>query len=232
MFQRLLRRLALELAVLQESTSASLAERTLPRFANAPKGTVVQLPRQLSNPQLIHLGDDVKLGPNSVLRAITKGPGGWLEHPEGEHVSQTFTPELRIGHRVTATGALQVIAHEQIIIEDDVMFASNVFICDGLHGYERGDIPYKYQGIFRIAPIKIGRGSWLGQNVVVMPGVTIGELCVVGANSVVNKDVPANAVIAGSPARLIRQWDKESETWKAVTDANHSARPNASVRVK
>lgn len=232
MLTRIFRRLALELAVLQESTSASLAERTLPRFANAPKGTVMQLPRQLSNPQLIHLGDNVKLGPNSVLRAISKGPGTWLEHPEGDHISQTFTPELRIGHRVTATGALQVVAHEKIIIEDDVMFANNVFICDGLHGFERGDIPYKYQGIFRIKPIKIGRGSWLGQNVVVMPGVAIGELCVIGANSVVNKDIPPNSVAAGSPARIIRQWDEKAEAWKAVTDAKTKSASGAKVATK
>ena len=206
-----------------------MAQRTLPRFANTQEGTEIQLPRQFSNPQLIHLGDSVKLGPNSVLRTLTKGPGSWLEHPEGEHVSQTFTPELRIGNRVTATGALQVIAHERIIIEDDVMFANNVFVCDGLHGFERGDVPYKYQGIFRIKPIRIGRGSWLGQNVVIMPGVTIGELCVIGANSVVNKDIPANSVAAGSPARLIRQWDSASEAWKAVTDAKTKPIPDAKV---
>jgi len=232
MLTRILRRLALELAVLQESTRNSLAQRTLPRFADAPSGAEIQLPRQFSNPQLIHLGDNVKLGPNSVLRALTKGPGSWLEHPEGEHISQTFKPELRIGDRVTATGALQVVAHEKIIIEDDVMFANNVFICDGLHGFERGDIPYKYQGIFRIKPIRIGRGSWLGQNVVVMPGVTIGELCVIGANSVVNKDIPDNCVAAGSPAKLIRRWDSQSEAWKAVTDAKTRLSPSASLAAK
>ena len=74
----------------------------------------MQTPRQIGNPQLIHLGNDVKLGPNSVLRALQKLPGSWLEHPEGEHVSQTFSPELRIGNRVTATGLLQVIAHESV----------------------------------------------------------------------------------------------------------------------
>lgn len=229
MIQRLLRRLALELAVLQEQVSGGLGARTLPRFANAPKGTVIQLPRQLTNPQLIHLGDDVKLGPSSVLRAITKVPGSWLEHPEGEHVSQTFTPELRVGHRVTATGALQVVAHESIIIEDDVMFAGNVFICDGLHGLERGDIPYKFQGISRIAPIRIGRGAWLGQNVVVMPGVTIGELAVIGANSVVTRDIPAQSVAAGSPARVLRRWDAEAEAWQAVTAGETETRAAAAV---
>lgn len=185
----------------------------LPAFATEARGLVMQAPRQIGHPERIHLGDEIKLGPNSVLRAVTDSPGGWLAHPEGRHVAQSFAGEVHVGHRVTATSALQVVAHEKIVIEDDVMFASNVFVCDGLHSYERGDVPYKYQGIFRVAPIRIGRGSWIGQNVVVMPGVTIGELAVVGANSVVTKDVPPRTIVAGAPARPMRSWDDELEVW-------------------
>ena len=219
MIRRVTRKFTVALGTLLQEVEGNVAQATLPGFATPAKGLVMQLPRQIGNPHLIHVGSDVKLGPNSVLRALDKLPGSWLEHPEGEHVSQTFTPELRIGDRVTATGMLQVIAHERIIIEDDVMFATNVFVCDGLHGFERGDVPYKYQGIFRIAPIHIGRGSWLGQNVVVLPGVTIGECAIVGANSVVTKDVPAHAVAVGSPARVTRRWNAATETWQAVTDS-------------
>ncbi len=219
MIKRITRKLAVVLGTWLQEAEGTIAQATLPRFATPATGLVMQTPRQLGNPQLIHLGSDVKLGPNSVLRALDKLPGSWLEHPTGEHVSQTFAPELRIGDRVTATGLLQVIAHESIIIEDDVMFATNVFVCDGLHGFERGDVPYKYQGISRIAPIRIGRGSWLGQNVVVLPGVTIGECAIVGANSVVTKDVPAHSVAVGSPARVTRRWNAATETWQAVTAA-------------
>ena len=216
MLKRLLRRAALPLGVLLDSVESSIAASTLPDFATAPKGLVMQRPRQLSNPQLIHIGDDVKLGPNSALRALTQAPGSWLAHPAGEHRSQTFTPELRVGNRVTATGGLQVAAHERIVIEDDVMFANNIFICDGLHGFERGDIPYKFQGIFRIAPIRVGRGAWIGQNVVIMPGVTIGELAIIGANSVVTKDVPPQTIAVGAPAKATRRWDPSSESWLAL----------------
>ena len=217
MINRITRKLAVVLGKALHEAESSVAQATLPSFATEAKGLTVQRPRQLGNPHLIHMGDNVKLGPNSVVRALTEYPGSWLEHPQGEHTSQTFTPELHIGDRVTATGALQVIAYEHIVIEDDVMFATNVFVCDGLHSTERGDAPYKYQGLHRIAPIRIGRGAWLGQNVVVMPGVTIGELAVIGSNSVVTKDIPTQSVAVGSPARVIRRWDTDAERWAAVS---------------
>ncbi|CAN5881161.1 hypothetical protein BH24DEI2_BH24DEI2_12010 [soil metagenome] len=229
MIKRVTRKLAVVLGTALQEAESAVAQATLPRFATPAKGLVVQLPRQIGNPQLIHIGENVKLGPNSVLRALEQVPGSWLEHPTGDHMSQTFSPELRIGDRVTATGMLQVIAHERIVIEDDVMFATNVFICDGLHGFERGDVPYKYQGIFRVAPIRIGRGSWLGQNVVVLPGVTIGACAIVGANSVVTKDVPAHTIAVGSPAKVTRRWNPTTETWQAVTNAESNPNLHATL---
>ena len=62
------------------------------------------------------------------------------------------------------------------VIEDDVMFAANVIVMDALHGFENASVPYKYQPMWRAAPVRIGKGCWIAQNVVVMPGVSIGEL--------------------------------------------------------
>ena len=70
------------------------------------------------------------------------------------------------------------------------------------------------QGVDKIAPIVIGDGAWLGENVVVCPGVHIGRGAVVGANSVVVRDVPARAVAVGAPAVVVRQL----ETTSAVPD--------------
>jgi acetyltransferase-like isoleucine patch superfamily enzyme len=71
--------------------------------------------------------------------------------------------------------------------------------------------------MFRIAPIVIKRGCWIGQNVVVMPGVTIGELSIIGANSVVTRDVPARSIAVGSPATVIKTWDATGRRWVAVS---------------
>ena len=131
---------------------------------------------------------------------------------------QTFEPTLRIGHRVTATASLQVFAQQSVVVEDDVMFASNVFLNDGSHGYRTATLPYKYQPIVNIAPIVVGRGSWIGQNVVIMPGVTIGEHAIVGANSVVTESVPPRCIAAGSPARVLKRWDDRHERWAPVVE--------------
>lgn len=211
-------KLVVKLGVLLERLSRQIGEASLPAFANRPKGFVMQLPRRIHNPERITLGDDVKLGPNSVLSANSEYPGGWMHHPEGRHVAQQFDAKIVIGHRVTATSALQLVALKEIIVEDDVMFASNIFVCDGLHAYHHANEPYKYQGMTRIAPIRIGRGSWIGQNVVIMPGVTIGELAIVGANSVVTRDVPARCIAVGSPARVVKRWDDAAQRWQRVTD--------------
>lgn len=61
--------------------------------------------------------------------------------------------------------------------------------------------------------MKIGKNCWLGEGVIVMPGVTIGDGCVIGAHSVVNKDMPAACIAVGSPARVVKKFDFEKKSW-------------------
>lgn len=192
-----------------------LAQATLPAFRNNPRNVSIDLPRRIINAHLIHMGDDVNLGPGSLLIAITRYPGPSMNAPPSVAV-QTFTPSVSIGSRVTSTGGLQVAALERIVIEDDVLIASNVNITDGLHGYGRADQPYKYQPMEQIAPIHIKRGCWIGQNVVVLPGVTIGEFTIVGANSVVTQSLPPRSIAVGAPARIKKVWDEQTGTWESA----------------
>lgn len=202
-----------------------LAEDDLPRFANEPRNLRIERPRRLSDTDRVWVGDDVSIGPNSLIVPQTYYPTEVMRDPRRDVVDlQRFDPRIVIGHRVTATGGLTIAAMQEVVIEDDVMFAANVFISDGLHGYARGDEPYKYQPMFRIAPVRIGRGSWLGQNVVVLPGVTIGELAIVGANSVVTRDIPARSIAVGQPARVIKRWDAVTGRWVPVRGAAGNGR--------
>ncbi len=193
-----------------------IATRTLPKFANNPRNLTIRLPRRIEGPQHMYLGDDIAIGPGSLLKTVAQYPSNSKVAEERGIPVQEFNPELIIGDRVTATGSLQVSTLNKIIIEDDVMFASNIFICDGLHGYENADIPYKYQPMYKIAPIIIGRGCWIGQNVVILPGVTIGEMSIIGANSVVTGSIPARCIAIGAPAKIIKMWDEHQHTWKSV----------------
>lgn len=223
--RRVLRRLAVAVGVWLHEVRGSVAARTLPAFANEPSGLVIELPRQIGHPERMHLGDDVKLGPNADLKVKVRNPGAWLRHPRGEHVEQQFDAELCIGHRVTATAGLQIAAFDSVTIEDDVMFAANVFVSDGSHARTRGDVPYKYQGIDPIAPVAIRRGAWIGQNVVILPGVEIGACALIGANSVVDSDVPAGAIAVGAPARVVRQWIDGA--WRTPPAATKEAEPGS-----
>ncbi len=200
-------------------------DEDLPRFATTPKNLTIQLPRTICVPERIFIGDDVWLGPGSLLVPVTSFPAPplWPDSKPRTY-EQRFEPKIVIGNRVTATAGLTLGAHEAILIEDDVMFAGNVNLTDGFHGFENADEPYKYQPIFRIAPIVIKHGCWIGQNAVILPGVTIGELSIVGANSVVAKDIPARSIAVGAPARVVRRWDDSVQQW---VDVRQNGRNNA-----
>ena len=217
MSNRAARRGALTVTALSRRWQRFIERNTLPSFANAPTGFVMKQPRSLVHPECMTIGDDVKLGAGSELKCNVGYPGGWMRHPHGEHVEQTFSPTLRIGDRVTATASLQVIAFESVIVEDDVMFAANVFVADGTHDFTSVDTPFKYQGVAPVAPVRIARGAWIGQNAVITPGVTIGEMAIVGANSVVTRDVAPRTIVAGVPARLLREWNPEDAAWRSPT---------------
>jgi acetyltransferase-like isoleucine patch superfamily enzyme len=195
----------------------AFAEEDLPRFANNPKNLKIELPRRIYDAHLIHIGDNVSIGPGALLVPQTLYPTSVMSHPEKNHDVQTFDPRIVIGNRVTSTGMLTVTALQEVTIEDDVMFALNVLISDGVHGFENANEPYKYQEMWKITPVVIKRGCWIGQNVVIMPGVTVGEMSIIGANSVVTGSIPDRCIAVGAPARVIKKWDEDTRKWVEAT---------------
>jgi acetyltransferase-like isoleucine patch superfamily enzyme len=192
---------------------AQIAKQSLPRFANTPKSLTIELPWRILNPECISWGDDVWIGPGAFISAQRRYPSRSLAHPHKRYEVQTFCPCIQFGHRVSSSGNLVIAAAQQITIGDDVMFASNVTLLDNFHGFEDPCVPYKYQPLFRIAPVEVKRGCWIGQNVVILPGVEIGEMSIVGANSVVTESLPDRVIAAGAPARVIKQWDDDRREW-------------------
>ena len=220
--RRGLRRLVTELAICMVDAQATVAERTMPEFANRPEHLTIDLPRRIINPERISLGDHVWLGPGSFIVAVKQYPGTSLRHPEKRHDVQSYSSHIRIGHRVTSSGSLVIGAAQHVEIGDDVLLAMNVTILDNLHGYENAEEPYKYQPLQRIAPVEVGRGCWIGQNAVILPSVKIGEMSIIGANSVVTHSIPERSIAVGAPARVIKQWDDKSREWRPYH--NHTAR--------
>ena len=114
-------------------------------------------------------------------------------------------PVVTIGDRCLIGRGSGIVGHFSIDIGDDVWTGHNVYITDQNHGYEDVSLPISKQSQPERA-VKIGSGSWLGYGSVVLPGVTIGEHCVIGANSVVTRDVPSYSVAVGVPARVIKRY--------------------------
>jgi acetyltransferase-like isoleucine patch superfamily enzyme len=110
--------------------------------------------------------------------------------------------KVKIGKNVVILNGFQCMSAGGLTIEDNTMISLNCTIATNNHDmYDRYVITCK--------PVHIKRNVWIGVNVTILPGVTIGENAVVGAGSVVTKDVPDNAVVVGNPARVIRYLDAE-----------------------
>ncbi len=124
-------------------------------------------------------------------------------------------PVLKIGKNVAVGSHFFVAALDEVRIEDDVMLSDRVFICDHIHDYQDPNTPIKEQPLLPKGKVKIGRGSFIGINSVIMPGVTIGQQSVVGANSVVTHDVPNYSVVAGNPAQVIKQYNLKKKVWES-----------------
>ncbi len=162
------------------------------RFAAYGEGSIICFPpTALFGEQGIRIGRDSLLGPHFSLSAGMV-PGQKLLNDQ----------IVTIGDRCMLGRNSSIVGHLEIIIEDDVFFGPNVYVTDQNHSLESGDIPIGRQSSPE-APVRIGAGSWLGTNAVVLPGVTVGRHVAVGAGAVVTKDIPDNSVAVGSPARVV-----------------------------
>ena len=160
-------------------------------FSKFGKKSVIVLPIRLHGENRIEINDRVFIGANCWLQTL----------PDGNNVS----PAISIGSGTSIAGSCVISAVRQVRIEDSVLFAKNVYVSDHKHKYTDPDLPVIVQGIDGVGPVLIRKGAWLGQNVVVCPGVTVGRGAVIGANSLVNKDVPDFCLAAGSPVEIIRK---------------------------
>lgn len=116
---------------------------------------------------------------------------------------------VHLGSNVYANAGLKLVDDTHIYIGDCTMLGPNVVLATAGHPI---DPELRGRGLQYNLPVRIGRNCWLGTGVIVMPGVTIGDNTVIGAGSIVTKDIPANVVAVGNPCRILRpvgQHDRE-----------------------
>jgi len=114
---------------------------------------------------------------------------------------------------------VHIVANEQVVIGDNCLMASKIFISDTSHGQYSGvttdsspDIPPDDRPLY-MKPVSIGNNVWIGENVCILLGVTIGNGCIIGANSVVTNDLPDHCIAAGIPAKAIKTYDFDQKSW-------------------
>ncbi|HEY8647058.1 MAG TPA: acyltransferase [Gaiellaceae bacterium] len=163
-------------------------------FASFGPKSVVQLPVRLSGESHVSIGTDVFIGAGSWIQVIAG------QSPPG------VEPEITIGDGTSIAGFCVLSAVRSIRIGRKVLMARNVYIADHVHAFSDPAAAVLDQGVRDVRPVTIGDGAWLGQNVFVAPGVSIGRGAVVGANSVVLSDVPDHSVAVGVPARVVRTF--------------------------
>jgi acetyltransferase-like isoleucine patch superfamily enzyme len=129
-------------------------------------------------------------------------PNVWLTLPDQARV--------RIGSGTFLNMNVMVAAQQLVEIGDHCMFANGCFVTDANHRFDDLDRPVTWQGFTSKGPTRVGDNVWCGANVVITSGVTVGERCVIGANSVVTADLPPYSVAAGIPARVLRRFGPEA----------------------
>ncbi len=164
-------------------------------FAGFGTGSIIAFPTgSLYGEAWIEIGSGTMIGEQVSLSA------GMLP---GQDLGAV--PVLRIGSRCVIGRGGHLVAHHSLLIGDDVFTGPNVYITDQNHCYADPDMPIGRQWPQNTA-VSIGAGSWLGAGVIVLPGASIGRNVVVAAGSVVRGPVPDRCVIAGVPARVVREY--------------------------
>jgi len=128
-------------------------------------------------------------------------------------------PNLKIGNNCQINDYVHIGVINSVIIGNNVLIASKVFICDHNHGDFENE-PQLYlspaQRLLTSKPTKICDEVWLGEGVMVLPGVTIGKSSIIGAGAVVTKSIPEYSIAVGNPAKVVKQYSKTINKWVKV----------------
>lgn len=135
------------------------------------------------------------------------------------YMGEKYSPTITIGNDFNCSNSVHIAANFSVTIGDGVLFGSRVHITDHAHGRYNGihqDSPFTCPSKRKLShgfAVKIESNVWLGDGVVVLPGVTIGHGVVVGANSVVTRSIPPNVIAVGAPAIPIKKYDFLNKKW-------------------
>lgn len=133
---------------------------------------------------------------------------------------QDSNGQIIFGNHVQLNDFVHISSIHSVKIGDNVLIASHVYISDNSHGIYKGsdndslpETPPSSRKYY-IAPVTIGNNVWIGEGVIIMPGVNIGNGSIIGAHSVVNKNIPENCIAVGSPVRIVKRFNNQTKRWE------------------
>jgi len=179
---------------------ARLVVRLLRRRFLTPTG------RRLKLDGLAFIGPKVALqiGRKAEIRL---GRWSWLGH--GTKI-RCHEGVVEIGAKTVLGQECTISAFQHVSIGRECVIADRVMLIDFDHGVVEVERPIRLQGIYK-RDVRVGHNVWIGYGACILRGVTVGDNAIIGTNSVVTRDVPANSVVAGVPARVIRMRDEPKQ---------------------
>ncbi len=178
------------------------------KFGSFGPNSVLCFPFEtIVNECAIHIGEHTIVAPYCTLSA------GWM--PDQPKLAEAI---VTIGDYCVIGRGSTIVGHESITIGNGVWTGPFVHITDCNHDYQDRTLPIGWQAM-EPEPVTIGDGSWLGHGCVVLPGSTIGRNVTIGANAVVTGAIPDYSVAVGVPARVVRRYDPDTDTWVAPAHA-------------
>ncbi len=135
---------------------------------------------------------------------VRLGRWSWLGH--GTKI-RCHEGVVSIGAKTVLGQECTISAYQHVSIGRECVIADRVMLIDFDHGVVEVDRPIRLQGIYK-RDVRVGNNVWIGYGACILRGVTVGDNAIIGTNAVVTRDVPANAVVGGVPARLIRMREQ------------------------
>ncbi|MCM1498985.1 MAG: acyltransferase [Clostridium sp.] len=171
-------------------------------FENFGTGSSIQYPFNISHHERINIGRGVTILSNARMQIYPELTG--------------LDSRIRIGDGSFITYSNSFLAGGNITIGKQVLMASNILITSENHGMDpMSETPYMDQKL-QCKDVNIGDGVWIGQGVIILPGVTIGKKSIIGAGAVVAKSIPDYCIAGGVPAKVIKRYNFERHCWECV----------------
>lgn len=183
-----------------------------PRFAALGEGSLVMLPRWLVNRKHIHVGDRCFIGRFAIF------------NPMREYNGTPQQGEIIIGDDVYIGGFSQIHSMHTLEIGSGTVLSEHVYISDTAHGLNPLAGPIMQQPLQSKGPVSIGRSVFIGFGASILPGVKLGDHCVVATRAVVTNSFPPYSMVGGIPARLIKKFDVEQEAWLPISERDGNLR--------